>query len=72
MLFPRLDSYFFGDALNNAKQLFSVKLPLMTKYFVMREWESIHSGYLCVVNTVFSQQDGISSFKFPKRLLEIS
>jgi hypothetical protein len=35
---------------------------LMTKYFVMREYESILAGYLFVVTTVFSQQDGISIF----------
>ncbi len=34
--------------------------------------ENILSGYLCVVKTVFGQQDGISSFKFPKRNSEIS
>ncbi len=47
-----------------AKQLFSVRLPLMTKFFVMRECDNILSGYLCVVTTVFSQQDGIYGFKF--------
>jgi len=34
--------------------------------------DNILSGYLCVVTTVFSQQDGIYGFKFPKRFLEIS
>jgi hypothetical protein len=41
----RLDSLFslfFGDALQNAKQLFSTRLPQMTKYCVMRECENIH------------------------------
>ena len=55
-----------------AKQLFSVRLLLMTKFFVMRECDNILSGYLCAVTTVFSQQDGIYGFKFPKRFLEIS
>jgi hypothetical protein len=54
---PRLDSYVFRDALQNAKQLFSFKLPLMTQYFVMRECENILSRYLCVVTTAFSWQD---------------
>ena len=34
--------------------------------------DNILSGYLCAVTTVFSQQDGIYGFKFPKRFLEIS
>jgi hypothetical protein len=44
----------------------------MTKFFVMRECDNILRGYLCVVTTVFSQQDGIYGFKFLKRFLEIS
>jgi hypothetical protein len=43
----------------------------MTKYFVMRECENILNGYLYVVTTVFSHQDGIYGFKFLK-FLEIS
>jgi hypothetical protein len=58
------------DVLQLTKQLFSVRL--LTKFFVMRECDNILSGYLCAVTTVFSQQDGIYGFKFPKRLLEIS
>jgi hypothetical protein len=61
-----------GDVLQYAKQLFSLRLPQMTKYCVMRECDNILSGYLSVVTTVFSQQDGIYGFKFPKRFLEIS
>jgi hypothetical protein len=60
------------DVLQLAKQLFSVRLLLMTKFFVMRECDNILRGYLCAVTTVFSQQDGIYGFKFPKRFLEIS
>jgi hypothetical protein len=52
------DSY-HGDVLQFAKQLFSIRLPLMTKFFIMRECENILRGYLCAVTTVFSQQDGI-------------
>ncbi len=37
----------------------------MTKYCIMRECENIHSW-------AFSHQQGIYSFKFPKRFLEIS
>ncbi len=61
------DSYHHGDMLQFVKQLFSVRLPLMTKFFVMRECDNILSGYLCVVTTVFSQQDGIYGSKFLTR-----
>ena len=60
------------DVLQLAKQLFSVRLLLMTKFFVMRECDNILNGYLCAVTTVFSQQDGIYGFKFPKRFSELS
>ena len=63
---------YHGDVLQFAKQLLPVRLLLMTKFFVMRECDNILSGYLCAVTTVFSQQDGIYSFKFLKRFLEIS
>ena len=66
------DESYQDDVLQFAKQLFSVRLLLMTKFFVMRECDNILSGYLCAVTTVFSQQDGIYGFKFPKRFLEIS
>jgi hypothetical protein len=39
----RLDSSFFRNTLQNAKQLFSLRLPQMTKYCIMRECENIHS-----------------------------
>ncbi len=57
---------YHDDVLQFAKQLFSVRLLLMTKFFVMRECDNILSGYLCAVNTVFSQEDGIYGFKIPK------
>ncbi len=62
----------FENALQNAKQLFSVRIPLMTKYFVMRECDNILRGYLFLVTTVLSHQDGIYGFKFPNRFSEIS
>jgi len=61
-----------SDALQYAKQLFSLRLSQMTKYCVMRECYNILSGYLSVVTTVFSHQDGIYGFKFLDRFLEIS
>jgi hypothetical protein len=47
------------DVSHFPKQLFSLRLPQMTKYCAMRECDNILSGYLSVVTTVFSQQDGI-------------
>jgi hypothetical protein len=62
----------FQNALQNAKQLFAVRIPLMTKYFIMRECDNTLHGYLFVVTTVLSHQDGIHGFKFPNRFSEIS
>ncbi len=67
-----LGESYHNDVLQFAKQLFSVRLLLMTKFFVMRECDNILSGYLCAVTTVISQQDGIYGFKFPTRFWEIS
>ncbi len=55
----------FGNALQNAAQLFFDRIPQMDKYFVTRECE--HIG-----DTSISSQEGISIFKFPERFLEIS
>jgi hypothetical protein len=66
-----LDSAFL-NALQNAKQLFSLRLPQMTKYCVMRECDNIHSWISLSGDLAFSHQDGIYGFKFPKRFLEIS
>jgi len=60
------DSY-HSDVLQFGKQLYSVRLPLMTKFFVMRECDNILRGYLCALTTVFSWQDGIYEFKFLSR-----
>jgi hypothetical protein len=62
----------FENAFRNAKQLLFDRIPLMTKYFVMRECDNILCGYPYVVTTVLSHQDGIYGFKFPNRFLEIS
>jgi hypothetical protein len=63
---------YHGDVLQHAKQLFSLGLPQMTKYCVMRECENIHSWISLSGDLAFSHQDGIYGFKFPKRFLEIS
>jgi hypothetical protein len=68
----RLDSPFFGDALQNAKQLFSSRLLQMTKYCIVKECENILCGYLYVSDLAFVILKGIYGFEFPKRFLEIS
>jgi len=60
-------NFYHGDVVQFAKQLFSIRLLLMTEFFFMRECDNILSGYLCAVTTVFSQQDGIYGFKFLTR-----
>ena len=45
---------YHGDVYNLQNHFFSVRLLLMTKFFVMRECDNIFSGYLCAVTTVFS------------------
>jgi hypothetical protein len=62
----------FGNALQNATQLFFDRILQMTKYCVMRECENIHSWTSLSGNLVFSHEQGICGFKFPKRFLEIS
>ncbi len=66
-----LDSV-FRNALQNATQLFFDRILQMTKYCVMRECENIHSRMSLSGDLVFSHQQGIYGFKFPKRFLEIS
>jgi hypothetical protein len=56
-----------GDVLQLAEQIFSLSLPQMTKYCVMRECENIHSWISLVGDLVFSHQGEIYGFKFPKR-----
>jgi hypothetical protein len=72
----RLNSFFFGDTLQNAKQLFSLRLPKMMKYCVMRECENILCGYLYDGDLVFVILKGISilnsSKGFWRSLPEIS
>jgi hypothetical protein len=60
--YHRLDSLFFRDALQNAKQLFSTRLSKMTKYCIMRECENILRGYLYVSDLAFVILKGIYSF----------
>jgi hypothetical protein len=64
--------YYHSDMLQNAKQFFSLRLPQMTKYCVMRECDNIHSWDISSGDLAFSHQDGIYGFKSPKRFLEIS
>jgi hypothetical protein len=57
----------FKNALQNAKQVFFDRIPKMTKYCVMTECENIHSWISLSGDLVFSHQQGIYGFKFPKR-----
>jgi hypothetical protein len=52
-----LDSV-FGNALQNATQLFFDRITQMTKYCVMRECEKIHSWISLSGDLVFSHQQG--------------
>jgi hypothetical protein len=60
----------------NPQHLNWIQLGRVCLEKVKEHCENILSGYLCVVTTVFSQQDGFSIFKFPeslwRSLLEIS
>jgi hypothetical protein len=62
----------FENALQYAKQLFSVRIPVMTKYCIMKECDNIHNGYLYGGDLLFVILKEIYSFKFPKWFLEIS
>ncbi len=44
----------------------------MTKYCIIRECKNIHSWISLSGDLVFSHQQGIYGFEFPKRFLEIS
>jgi hypothetical protein len=63
---------YHGDVLQYAKHLFSLRLPQMTKYCVMRECDNNHSWISLRGDLAFSHQHGIYGFKFRKRFLEIS
>jgi hypothetical protein len=67
----RPDSY-FGDTIQDAKQLFFIRLQQMTKYFVMRECEDIPRWKSLCCDSAFAHKKEFSVFKFPKRFLEFS
>jgi hypothetical protein len=46
---------YHGDVLQHAKHLFSLRLPQMTKYCVMRECDNIHSWISLSGDLAFSQ-----------------
>jgi len=58
---------YHSDVLQYAKQLFSLRLPQMTKYCVMRECDYIHSWISLSGDLAFSHQHGIYGFKFLTR-----
>jgi hypothetical protein len=65
-----LDSvfFFFGDALQNATQLFYDRILQMTKYFVMREYEDIPTGISLCCDSAFAHKKDFC----PEMFLEIS
>ena len=65
--YPRLP---FSNLLRRLRCILPRQAPLC--HHLDYHCDNILSGYLCAVTTVFSQQDGIYGFKFPKRFLEIS
>ncbi len=56
----------FGDALQNETQLFFVRIPVMTKYCIMRECDYIRNGYLYGGDLLFVILKGIYSLNSPK------
>ncbi len=67
---------YHGDVLQYAKHFFSLRLPQMTKYCVMRECDNIHSWISLSGDLAFSHQHGIyglnSSKGFWRSLPKIS
>jgi hypothetical protein len=56
---PSFGESYHGDVLQYAKQIFSLRLPQMAKYCVMRECDNIHSWISLSGDLAFSHQDGI-------------
>jgi hypothetical protein len=62
----------FRDALQNTKQLFFNRIPQMTKYFVMREYEDIPTGISLCCDSAFAHKMEFSFFESPERFSEVS
>ena len=62
LLIASFGNPYHSDVLQLAKQLFSLSLPQMTKYCVMRECENIHSWISLISDLALSHQDGIYGF----------
>ncbi len=60
------------DVLQLAEQIFSLSLPQMTKYCIMRECESIHSWISLVGDLAFSHEVEFMVLNCPRGFLEIS
>jgi hypothetical protein len=52
----------FGDALQNAKQLYFNRIQQMTKYFFMRECEDIPTGISLCCDSAFAHKMELSIF----------
>jgi hypothetical protein len=62
----------FEKALQNAKQLFFIRLQQMTKYFVMRECNDIPRWISLCCDSAFAHKKEFSVLKSPKRFSEFS
>jgi len=60
---------YHGDVLQHAKQLFSLRLPQIPKYCIMRKCENIRSWISLSGGLAFSHQYGIYGFKIRERFL---
>jgi hypothetical protein len=67
-----LVDFCFEKALQNAKQIFFIRLQQMTKYFVMKECEDIPRWKSLCCDSAFAHKKEFSVFKFPKRFSEFS
>jgi hypothetical protein len=57
---------YLGDVLQYPKQLFSLRLPQMTKYCVMRECDNIHSWISTIGDLASSHQQEFTIFNSQK------
>jgi hypothetical protein len=55
---------YFSDVLQYPKQLFSLRLPQMTKYCIMRECDNIHSWISTTGDLAFSHQQEFTVLVF--------
>ncbi len=72
IFFSRWTRLSLWKCITKCNTIFFNRIPQMTKYCIMRECENIHSWISLIGDLVFSHQQGIYGFKFPKKFLEVS